>query len=155
MQDLPSLTLRELLAIILTSTSLGGAVGAFFQWLLQRKKSASEAVHITAQSVKIEAEARQVSTRTIIEAQERIVEQVDLIARLNDELVEANRRSDNFEFDLKQAKLTIDNMKVETKLARDFIKQLKAANILKIELKDTPSADKLNADGTLKDVRET
>lgn len=151
MQDMSSLTFRELLAIILSSSGLGAAIGAVFQWLLHRKKTQSEAVHITAQSVKIEAEARQVSTRTIIEAQERIVDQVDLIARLNDELVEANRRSDNFEFELKQVRLDLRQKDSELTNANNFIKQLKAANILKVQLKDAPHIDQINDDGTLKD----
>lgn len=151
MQDLSSLSFRELLAIIAGSSGLGAAVGAFFQWILQRKKFHSEAINISAQSVKIEAEARQVSTKTIIEAQERIVDQVDLIARLNDELLEANRRSDNFEFDLKQAKFTIGQLERENQTNLDFIKQLKAANILKVAFKDAPHIDQINDDGTLKD----
>lgn len=151
MQDIPSLTLRELLAIIVSSSGLGAAVGAIFQWLLHRKKTQSEAVHITAQSVKIEAEARQVSTKTIIEAQERIVEQVDLISRINDELVEANRQRDNFEWELKQANFKIGQLEREIQTNSDFIKQLKAANILKVALKDAPHIDQINDDGTLKD----
>lgn len=152
MQDLSSLSLRELVAIILTSTTIGGAIGSFFQWLLHRKKSQSEAIQINAQSVKIEAEARQVSTRTILEAQERIIDQGEIISVLRDELVEANRRSDNFEFDLRQANFTIGQLQREIKTSEDFIKQLKAANILQVEFKHAPTADKLNDDGTLKDA---
>lgn len=150
MQELSSLSLRELLAVIITSATGGGAVGAFFQWLLQRKKTHSEAININAQSVKIEAEARQVSTKTILEAQERIVDQGELIYALRDELVEANRQRDNFEFDLKQANFRMGQMERELKTSEDFIKQLKAANILRIAFKDAPHADKLNEDGTLK-----
>lgn len=150
MQDISSLTFKELLAIIAGSTGFGTAMGAFFQWVLQRKKTQSEAIQITAQSVKIEAEARQVSTKTIMDAQERIVDQAELITRLNDELVEANRQRDNFEFDLKQAKFTLSQKEREIQTANDFIKQLKAANILKVALKDAPHIDQINDDGTLK-----
>lgn len=152
MQDLSSLSLRELVAIILTSTTIGGAIGSFFQWLLHRKKSQSEAIQINAQSVKIEAEARQVSTRTILEAQERIIDQGEIISVLRDELVEANRVRDNFEFDLRQANLTIGQLNLELTNSNNFIKQLKAANILEVELKDAPPSSKLNDDGTLKDA---
>lgn len=151
MQELSSLTLRELLAIIAGSSSIGAAIGAFFQWLLQRKKIHSEAINISAQSVKIEAEARQVSTRTILEAQERIVDQSELISKLRDELVEANRQRDNFEFDLRQANFTLSQRDREIQTHLDFIKQLKAANILKVQLKDAPHIDQINDDGTLKD----
>lgn len=151
MQDLSSLSFRELLAIIVSSSGVGAAIGAFFQWLLQRKKYHSEAINISAQSVKIEAEARQVSTRTILEAQERIVEQSELISALRDELVDANRTRDNFEFDLKQAKFTLSQRDREIQTHMDFIKQLKAANILKVAFKDAPHIDKLNDDGTLKE----
>lgn len=150
MQDISSLTFRELLAIILSSSGLGAAVGAFFQWILHRKKTQSEAINITAQSVKIEAEARQVSTRTILEAQERIVDQSELISSLRDELVEANRARDNFEYDLKRATFKIGQLEREITTNNDFIKQLKAANILKVAFKDAPHIDQLNDDGTLK-----
>lgn len=150
MQDLSSLSFRELLAIIAGSSGVGAAIGAFFQWLLQRKKYHSEAINISAQSVKIEAEARQVSTKTILEAQERIVDQGEIIYVLRDELVEANRQRDNFEYDLKQANFRISQMERELKTSEDFIKQLKAANILKIDLKDAPHIDQINDDGTLK-----
>lgn len=151
MQDLSSLTFRELLAIIFGSSGIGAAIGAFFQWLMQRKKIHSEAINISAQSVKIEAEARQVSTRTILDAQERIVGQSELISRLRDELVEANRRADNFEFDLRQANFTLGQRDREIQTHLDFIKQLKAVNILKVQLKDAPHIDQINDDGTLKD----
>lgn len=151
MQDLSTLTFRELLAIIAGSTGLGTAMGAFFQWLLQRKKYNSEAINISAQSVKIEAEARQVSTRTILDAQERIVEQSELISKLRDELVEANRQRDNFEYDLKQANFLVGQRERDVQIANDFIKQLKAANTLKVAFKDAPHMDKINEDGTLKE----
>lgn len=150
MQEISSLTFRELLAIIAGSTTLGTAMGAFFQWLLQRKKFHSEAINISAQSVKIEAEARQVSTKTIMDAQERIVDQAELITKLHDELVEANRQRDNFEYELKQATFTLGQRDREIKMNNDFIKQLQAANTLKVELKNAPHMNQINDDGTLK-----
>lgn len=150
MQEFSSLSLRELLAIILSSSGVGAAFGAFFQWLLNRKKSHSEAINISAQSVKIEAEARQVSTKTILDAQERIVDQGEIIYALRDELVESNRRSDNFEYDLKQANFKISQMERELKTSEDFVKQLKAANILNVAFKDAPHQNEINEDGTLK-----
>lgn len=152
MQDLSSLSFRELLAIIVSSSGVGAAIGAFFQWILQRKKYHSEAINISAQSVKIEAEARQVSTKTILEAQERIVEQGEIIYALRDALVDANRERDNFEFDLKQATFRIGQMEREIQTNSDFIKQLKAANILKVAFKDAPHINQINDDGTLKDA---
>lgn len=150
MQELSSLTMRELVAIIASSSGVSAAIGAFFQWLFTRKKNQSEATQINAQSVKIEAEARQVSTKTILEAHERVVEQSQIIYVLRDELVEANRIRDNFEWELKQAKFQLGQKDREIETHLDFIKQLKAANILKVHLKDAPHIYEINDDGTLK-----
>lgn len=117
MQDSLTLSLREfigyLIATFLGSTTLATIVG----WLLTRQRQRAETVEIHARTVKVEAEARQVSTHTIIEAQQRIVAQGEMIGKLQDLLIEANRERDNFEYELGQERHERLQLETRHKLA--------------------------------------
>jgi len=100
------------------ATFLAGSLSStVINWLINRHRSRAETVEIHARTVKVEAEARQVSTQTIIEAQERIVEQGKLIGTLQDALVDVNRDRDNFEFELQQVKRNFDQLSTRHGLA--------------------------------------
>lgn len=94
------------------ATSLASVIA----WLLGRRKSNAEAVHIHAQSVKVSAEAQQVSTHTIIEAQNTIAELLQINSALRDELTEANRRQDNVEFELRTERFERAQLETRTRL---------------------------------------
>jgi len=135
------LTLREALY-----GTISGAVSAIIVWLAGRRKANAEAVHIHAQSVKVSAEAQQVSTQTIIEAQNYVRELLEINGTLRNELVEANRRLDNVDFDLKQTRYEMAQMESEAKLREYLIEQLEAANNLGVKLSDLPPKPKLNTE---------
>jgi len=127
-----SLSLRDL-----GIAAISVAITTFANWLVNRRKSSAETKQITAQSIKEEAEAREISTRTIMEAQGRIVDLVEINSTLQQELiekgmaiVEAGRRADNFEYELKRTQkaaqsledqiavyeLQLEKARVETKI---------------------------------------
>ena len=115
-----------LVALILTNATTASIV----TWLTTRKKTGAETVQITAQSVKIEAEAREIATRTIIEAQNRIVELADINADLQRENVEAVRKADNFEFELLGARGKITRLEEQIILYEAQLDKYRAAEKL-------------------------
>lgn len=140
MQELPPslLTLRDNLYTIIASLLSGGAIVAVFKWLTEKRKTTAEVLEIHATAAKIEVEAREASTRTIMAAQARIVELVDINAELQAELAEVARQRDNYEYSAGQLRFELNQLKIETALDKDFIKQLKAANDLGVKLHELP-----------------
>lgn len=140
MQELPQplLTLRDNLYTIIASILSGGAIVAVLNWLSQKRKTSAEVLEIHATAAKHEVEAREASTRTIMAAQARIVELVDINVELQREVVEAIRRADNFEFELGQARFQIGQLEIQAELDAHTIEQLQAASKLGIKLSDLP-----------------
>lgn len=123
------------IALLLTGTGLGAAL---INWITTRRKQKAEVVEINAQTVKVQAEARQVDTETVIRASERIEELLDLNDALRTELIEANRRLDNAQFDLRQARFDVAQMKTQAELQEHLLEQLQAASKLGVKLSDLP-----------------
>lgn len=139
MQDSPFiLTLRDNLYTIVASILSGGAIVAVFNWLTARKKTGAEVLEIHATAARIEVEAREASTRTIMAAQARIVELVDINAELQAELAEVGRQRDHYEFERGRLQFELNQLKIETSLDKEFIRQLKAASELGVKLSDLP-----------------
>ena len=95
-------------------------------------------LEIHASTTKIEVEAREASTRTIMAAQARIVELVDINSELQRELAEACRDRDDYEFRLGQEEARHEQLKIVGELREHFIQQLEAANKLGVQLRDLP-----------------
>lgn len=126
------------LALLLTGSSLSSVI----HWLVNRRKAKAEVVEINAQTVKVQAEARQLDTDTVIRASARIEELLDINTALRNELIEANRRLDNSDFDLRQLRYEMAQMETRAKLREYLIGQLEAANKLGVKLSDLPPAPK-------------
>ena len=145
MQPTSPLTMREnlylLIAGILASllTAAGGIAGILVKGLLDRRKEKAHVVQIAAGSVKIEAEAKEVTNRIILDAQERIVELVEINSELQSALVEAERLRDNFEFELRDERFKKAQMSTEMGLDKQFIEKLTIANKLGITLEKMPT----------------
>lgn len=120
----------------------GGVVKELLDWARNRRRAKAEVIEISAQTVKVQAEARQVDTETVIRASERIEELLDLNDSLRSELIEANRRLDNTDFDLRNAQTEIKQMKTASELREYLIEQLQAANKLGVKLSDLPPRPK-------------
>lgn len=131
-------TLASQILAVLVLLATGSSVSAVIHWLVNRRKTKAETVEISAQTVKVHAEARQVDTETVIRASERIEELLELNATLRTELIEVNRRLDNADFDLRQARYEIAQMETRSKLREYMIEQLEAANALGVKLSDLP-----------------
>lgn len=144
MQEFPQslLTLRDNLYTIIASILSGGAIVAVFNWLTARKKTGAEVLEIHASTAKIEVETREASNRTILAAQARIVELVDINVDLQRELGEACRDRDDFEFQLGQERASHEQLKIVSELREHFIQQLEAANKLGVQLRDLPPEEK-------------
>lgn len=140
MQEFPQslLTLRDNIYTIIASILSGGAIVAVFNWLTARKKTGAEVLEIHATAARIEVEAREASTRTIMAAQARIVELVDINAELQAELAEVGRQRDNHEYQRGLLQFELNQLKIETALDKEFIRQVQAANQLGIKLSDLP-----------------
>lgn len=140
MQEFPQslLTLRDNLYTIIASILSGGAIVALVNWLAGKRKTNAEVLEIHATAAKIEVDAHEASTRTIMAAQARIVELADINHDLQRELSEACRQRDNFEFDLKQERYEHGQLKIRSELREHFIQQLEAANKLGVQLRDLP-----------------
>ena len=140
MQEFPQplLTLRDNLYTIIASILSGGAIVAVINWLTGRRKASAEVFEIHASTTRIEVEAREASTRTIMAAQARIVELVDINSELQRELAEACRERDDFEFQLGQQRLALEQLQTVGELREHFIQQLEAANKLGVQLRDLP-----------------
>ena len=140
MQEFPQslLTLRDNLYTIIASILSGGAIVALINWLSGKRKTSAEVLEIHASTAKIEIEAREASTRTIMAAQARIVELVDINVELQREVTEACRRADNFEFELGQARFQIGQLELQAELDTHMIEQLQAASKLGVKLSDLP-----------------
>lgn len=124
------------LLLLITGSGIGaGVIG----WLANRRKQRAEVVEISAQTVKVQAEARQLDTDTVIRASERIEDLLDLNSALRDELVEVNRRLDNAQFELRQVNYDLAQLKTAMKLKDHMIEQLEAASKLGIRLSELPS----------------
>lgn len=141
MQELPQplLTLRDNLYTFVATILSGGAIGIFIKWLTERKKTSAEVLEIHATRTKLELDAHEVSTRTIIEAQNTIVDLVDINRELQGELIEACRRADNFEFELGQARFQVGQLELQARLDAHTIEQLQAASKLGVKLSDLPT----------------
>lgn len=124
------------LALLLT----GSSVSTVIHWLVNRRKARAEVVEINARTVKVQAEGRQVDTDTVIRASARIEELLDLNDALRTELIEANRRLDNSDFDLRQARYEMAQMETRAKLREYLIEQLQAATKLGVKLSELPPA---------------
>lgn len=146
MQDFPQslLTLRDNFYTIIASILSGGAIVALVNWLASKRKTNAEVLEIHATAAKIEVEAREASTRTIMQAQARIVELVDINAELQAELAEVARQRDNHEYERGRLLFELNQLKIETSLDKEFIRQLKAANQLKIDLSELPPKTKVD-----------
>jgi hypothetical protein len=105
--QLAPLTGTDWLLAILTLALTNATTAAVVNWLTTRRKVTAETVQITAQSVKAEAEARQIANATLMAAQNRIVELVEINSELQRENIEAVRKSDNFEYELGQTRRTV------------------------------------------------
>ena len=144
MQDTPTTsTLRDNILTFLAWFLSGSFITTVVTWLLNRRKTTAEVLEIHATAAKIEVEAREASVRTILAAQARIVELVDINGELQVESSEACRQRDNFEFELGRANHTIAQMQIEQKLDKQFIEQLEAANKLGLRLRDLPNFKRL------------
>lgn len=126
-----------LVALILTNAVTGSIVN----WLASRKKTGAETVQIAAQSVKIEAEAREIATRTIIEAQNRIVTLADINADLQRELVEAVRKADNFEYELRGERTKVSQLNDQIVLYEAQLDKYRAAEKLDQVLDKLPKTN--------------
>lgn len=143
MQDVSSTsTLRENLVTLLATFLSGGAISILIKWIAERRKTSAEVLEIHATAAKIEVEAREASTRTIMAAQARIVELVDINAELQNELAEACRQRDNMEYQLGMASFQLGQLKIEMNLDKQFIEQLQSANRLGVKLSDLPPSKK-------------
>lgn len=139
-------TLASQILAVLVLLATGSSVSAVIHWLVNRRKTKAETVEISAQTVKVHAEARQVDTETVIRASERIEELLELNAALRTELIEVNRRLDNADFDLRQARYEIAQMETRSKLREYMIEQLEAANALGVKLSELPPAPRETKD---------
>ena len=140
MQEFPQslLTLRDNLYTIIASILSGGAIVAVFNWLTARKKTGAEVLEIHATAARIEVEAREASTRTIMAAQARIVELVDINSELQRELADVCKERDKLGFELGQERARHEQLKIVSDLREHFIQQLEAANKLGVQLRDLP-----------------
>ena len=136
-------TLRDNILTFLAWFLSGSFITTVVTWLLNRRKTTAEVLEIHASAAKIEIEAREASVRTIMAAQARIVELVDINGELQVELNEVYRQRDNFEFELGRANHAIGQMKIEAELDKKFIEQLEAANKLGLRLRDLSSFNRL------------
>jgi len=127
------------IVLLLTGTGIGAGV---INWLANRKRQKAEVVEISAQTVKVHAEARQLDSQTLIRASERIEELLDLNSALRDELTEANRQLDNVQFDLRQMQIDMAQMQTRSELKDHMIEQLQAASKLGVKLSDLPPRTK-------------
>lgn len=144
MQDLPTTTptLRDNLLTFLAWFLSGSFITSVVTWLVTRRKTSAETLVLRATETKIEFEAHEVSTRTILEAQARIVELVDINADLHVELTEISRERDNLDFNLRQERHEHEQLKIRSELREHFIQQLEAANKLGVQLRDLPPKPK-------------
>lgn len=132
----------SVLALLVT----GGGLKALFDWFSNRRKSSAEVVEINARSVKIRAEARQLDSDMVIRASERIEELLEINSALHNELIEANRRLDNSDFELRQAQFEMAQMQTRSKLREHLIEQLQAASKLGVKLSELPPQPKTETD---------
>lgn len=145
MQSIESQIPHSMVGQILYGVALlvtGGVVKELLDWARNRRRAKAEVIEISAQTVKVQAEARQVDTETVIRASERIEELLDLNDSLRSELIEANRRLDNTDFDLRNAQTEIKQMRTASELREYLIEQLQAANKLGVKLSDLPPRPK-------------
>lgn len=126
------------LALLIT----GGVAKELLDWFKNHRKAKAEVVEISAQTVKVQAEARQLDTETVIRASERIEGLLEINSDLRNELIESNRKLDNAQFECRQKDYEISKLTKEAELREYFIEQLQAANKLGILLKDLPPKPK-------------
>lgn len=139
-----SLSPRQFALWALATLFTSGLMTYVVTWLLNQRKYRAEILNVSAGSVKIQAEARQIDATTVMELVERVRELVEINSQLQDELNETGRQRDNCEFELKREQEAREQLQIQNALREHFISELEAANKLGLTFREFSLKQKLD-----------